>query len=143
MAFKTVVGRWVTASLIALLLGGGAWKWHAFKEDLIHKGSQVCVQEINKETVEQLQLALAAEKSARAELTANLIAAARVNQEARERKNALEDQLSDLQTQMENQHELDPNYAEWSDTPLPDGVADRMRDAQAGDNPSPVRDDQD
>lgn len=139
--FKTVVGRWVTASLIALLLSGVAWKWHTFKEDLIHKGQQVCVQEINKETVLQLEAALAAEKSARATLAANLAAAAAANQEARDRHRDLEDQVGSLQTQMENQRESDPDYKEWSDTPLPAGVADRLRDAAAADNPSSVRDD--
>ena len=143
LAFRTVIGRWVTASLVALLLGGGAWKWHAFKEDLVHKGQQVCVQEINKETVSQLQDALAAEKSARAELTVRLTAAAAANQAARDRHRNLEDQVSDLETQMENQRNADPEYKEWSDTSLPDGVADRLRNAQAGDNPSPFRDDQD
>ena len=141
--FKTVVGRWVTAILITSLLSGLAWKWHAFKEDLIHKGQQICVQEINKETVLQLEAALAAEKSARADLTAKLNAAALANQEARDRRRALEDQLTSLESQMENQRETDPDYKEWSDTALPDGVADRLRDAQTGDNPSPLRDRED
>jgi len=141
LAFKTVVGRWVTASLIALLLGGGAWKWHAFKEDLVHKGQQVCVQEINKETVEQLQAALAASKSANAQLRANLIAAAAVNQEARDRKTELENKLTDLERQMAEQRENDETYRVWSDSDLPDGVASRLRDEAAADNPSPLRDD--
>ena len=143
MIFKTVVGRWVTASLIALLLGGGALKWHNFKEDLIHKGQQVCVQEINKETVEQLKDALAAEKSARAELTANLIAAAHVNQQARDRHRDLQTQVGDLEKAMAKQARTDDEYKEWSDTPLPFGVGDRLRDAQAGSDQSAVRDDQD
>jgi hypothetical protein len=142
-AIKTALGRWVTASLIALLLGGGAWKWHAFKEDLIHKGQQVCVQEINKETVAQLEDALAAEKSARAELTANLIAAAAVNQAAIDRRNNLETQVSALERAMAEQARTDDEYKAWSNTTLPSGVADRLRVAQAGDNSSPLRDDPD
>jgi chromosome segregation ATPase len=139
--FKTVVGRWVTASLIALLLSGGAWKWHTFKEDLIHKGQAVCVQEINKETVEQLQAALAAEKSASAQLRANLIAAAAVNQEARERRRELSSQLESLRGMMQDQRNNDETYREWSDSDLPDGVADRLRSQGTSDNPGPIRDD--
>ena len=139
--FKTVVGRWVTASLIALLLGSAGWKFHTWKEDLIHKGQQVCVQEINKETVAQLQDALAASKSANAQLRANLIAAAAVNQEAVNRKNELSSQLESLRGQMAEQRKNDENYRKWSDAALPDGVASRLRKHSTSDNPSPLRDD--
>jgi len=139
--FKTVVGRWVTASLIALLLGGGAWKWHAFKEDLIHQGQQVCVQEINKQTVIDLQNALAAEKAAHAELSAKLIATAEENAESRERRAALERQVSDLKTAMAEQEKTDETYKEWAGTDLPDGVAERLRNQAAGGNPGALRDD--
>ena len=138
--FKTVVGRWVTAGLIAALLSGAAWKWHQFKEDLIHQGQQVCVQEINKETVIQLQDALAAEKSARADLIARMAADAAVNQAAIERRRQLENQVSDLERAMAEQARTDNEYKEWSDAPLPSGVADRMRNAQAGGDPDTVRD---
>ena len=139
--FKTVVGRWLLGGLVALLIGGAALKWHSFKEDLVHKGQEVCVQEINKETVAQLEAALAAEKSARAELTANLIAAAAVNQEAVNRKNELSSQLESLRGQMAEQRKTDETYRAWSDSDLPDGVAERLRDEAAADNPSPLRDD--
>jgi len=138
----TALGRWVLGGLVAALLAGGAWKWHSFKEDLIHKGQQVCVQEINKETVKQLELALAAAESARAELTANLIAAAAVNQQARDRHRDLETQVSDLERAMAEQARTDNEYKEWSDTGLPSGVAERLRKQARGD-PSTVRDDQD
>jgi len=139
--FKTVVGRWLLGGLVALLIGGAALKWHSFKEDLVHKGQEVCVQEINKETVAQLEAALAAEKSARAELTANLIAAAAVNQEAVNRKNELSSQLESLRGQMAEQRKTDETYRAWSDSDLPDGVAERLRNEAAADNPSPLRDD--
>ena len=138
--FKTVVGRWVTTSLVALLLSGGAWKFHTWKEDLIHKGQQVCVQEINKETVEQLQAALAAEKSARADLAVRLAAAAAANQEARDRRNELSDQLASLRGKMAEQRKNDETYRAWSDSDLPDGVASRLRSEAAGSDPSPLRD---
>ena len=137
----TSLGRWVLGGLVALLIGGAALKWHNFKEDLVHKGQEVCVQEINKETVAQLEAALAAEKSARAELTANLIAAAAVNQEAVNRKNELSSQLESLRGQMAEQRKTDETYRAWSDSDLPDGVAERLRNEAAAGNPSPLRDD--
>ena len=126
---KTVLGRWVTASLIALLLGGGVWKWYDFKEDLREEGVKECVQEINQATVTALEDALADANSANAALTASLIAAAAVNQEALARRAAVETSLKTLQEQMENQKNEDPEYREWSDTTLPSGVADRLREA--------------
>lgn len=142
MAFKTVAGRWVTLGLVTLLLGGAGIKWHNFKEGLIHKGQQVCVQEINKDTVAQLQGALADAKSAFADLTARAAADAAVSQSARDRHRDLQDQLSDLERSMEQQRKTDETYKAWSDAPLPDGVAGRLLNHQttAG-NTSPVRDD--
>lgn len=135
---RTALGRVVTASLVALLLSGIGWAWHNFKDDLVDTGRQECVQEINQETIDQLEAALAAEKSARANLVANLIAAAAVNQQATERREALETQVSDLEAAMEEQRNVDPHYEEWSDTPLPDGVADRLRSAGSASDPSPL-----
>lgn len=144
MAFKTVAGRWVTLGLVTLLLGGAGIKWHNFKEDLIHKGQQVCVQEINKDTVDQLRDALAAEKSARADLIAKAAADAAVSESARNRHRDLQDQLSELERAMEKQRKTDETYKAWSDAPLPDGVAARLLNHQAAaSNPSSVRDDQD
>lgn len=140
--FRTVVGRWVTLGVVTVLLGGLAYKWHVFKEDLIRKGQQVCVQEINKETVAQLQDALAAEKSARADLTARLNAAAAVNQEAKDRRVKVEASLRTLEAAMRTQRETDETYRAWSDTPLPDGVADRLRNQASVGAESTVRDNQ-
>ena len=141
MAFKTVVGRWVTLGLVTLLLSGAALKWHNFKEDLIHKGQQVCVQEINKQTVADLEAALAAERSAFADLTARMAADAAVSESARNRHRDLQDQLSDLERAMEKQRKTDETYKAWSDAPLPDGVAARLLNQSAASNSSPVRDD--
>jgi hypothetical protein len=115
--------------IVATLLAGGAWKWYKFKEDLRNEGVQECVQEINQATVDLLEDALAAEKRAAAALRASLIAAATVNQEAVERRDELSNQLDSLRGMMEKQKNEDPTYREWSDTPLPDGVASRLRQA--------------
>lgn len=128
-ALKTVVGRWVTVSLIALLLGGGVWKWYDFKEDLRDEGLTECVQEINQATVDALEAALAEEQRVAAALRATVAAAATVNQEAVARKNESESRLAELERQMEAQRNVDPNYKDWSAAPLPDGVAARLREA--------------
>ena len=141
--FKTVVGRWVTGSLIALLLSGAVYKWNSFKNDLIAEGTQVCVQEINKETMLQLEDALAAEKSARAELTARLIAVAAVEAKARAYHLSLETKVIAFQNQIKAQREYDETYREWSDAALPDGVAGRLRSAGAGSDPGAIRNDPD
>jgi len=139
--FRTVVGRWVTGILVASLLSGAAWKFHAWKEDLIHRGQQVCVQEINKETVAQLQDALAAEKSAFAVLTAKMVADAAVNEAARDRRRELEKKITSLEKAMAEQRKTDEEYKVWADTRLPSGVADRLRDQAARRDPDPLRDD--
>jgi chromosome segregation ATPase len=120
------------------------YKWYTFKQGLISEGRQVCVQAINKDTMEQLQSALAAEKSARADLTARLTAAAAANREARERRVEVEASLKTLEAEMRAQRETDETYRKWSDTPLPDGVADRLRkQATPRSDTRTVRDDQD
>lgn len=132
--FKTVIGRWVTASLIAMLLSGLAWKWHQFKEDLIHQGQQVCVQEINKQTVIDLQNALAAERATAMELRALATAAASENEAARQRIREAEDKTDALLAARKEQEKTDETYAAWSNTPLPAGVADRLRGLSPGSN---------
>ena len=128
-ALKTVLGRWVTASLIALLLSGLAYKWYDFKRDLRDEGVQECVQEINIATVNALELALADERSAVAKLRASLDAVAVANQEAIARRTKLEADLRTIEARIKAQRKTDETYREWADTPLPDGVADRLREA--------------
>ena len=139
-ALKTVLGRYVTVILVTLLLGGGAWKWYSFKEDLRTEGAEECIQIVNEETHRQLIDALAAEKSAVAKLRARAVADAVVNSEARTRHRELETQVSDLEKAMAEQARTDNEYKEWGDTPLPTGVAERMRE-QAADNPDPNNED--
>lgn len=128
----TALGRWILGAVVAALLGTAAIMWHNHKEGLREEGRQECVQEINQATIDALESALADEKRASAQLRASLIAAARVNQEAVERKNELSSQLESLRGMMEEQRNEDPTYREWSDTALPSGVADRLRQAAGG-----------
>lgn len=139
--FKTVLGRWVTGISVALLLSGGAWKWHAFKENLIHQGQQVCVQEINKQTVIDLQDALAAERVTATELRALATAAAEENRLARVRRRDLESKVTSLETAMANQARTDNVYKKWASAPLPGGIAERLRNQATAGDTGAVRDD--
>ena len=134
----TSLGRWILGGTVALLISGAAWKWHAFKEDLIHQGQVVCVQEINKQTVIDLQDALADEKIVNATLVALAVARAEENQQARARLRDSEFRVASLLTEKREQEKTDETYAAWSNTPLPSGVAGRLRDAQSGSDPDTV-----
>jgi hypothetical protein len=138
LIFKTVIGRWVTASLVALLLGIAVVKWHNFKEGLIHQGQQVCVQEINKQTLIDLQDALAAEKIAHAKVVAMALAAAEENEKARARQRELLSRNAALEKERAEQRKNDETYKAWADGPLPTGVGERMRRQAAGSNSDPV-----
>ena len=139
-ALKTVVGRWVTLGLVATLLGGGALYWHNFKEDLRDEGAQECVQKVNEETHRTLMAAFAAEQAARVRLEGLVNAAAAENDAARARLIESESKMDSLLAAMKTQESTDEPYKEWSNTPLPSGVAERMQE-HARPDPGPVRDD--
>lgn len=128
-ALGSVLGRWVLGGIVAVGVGTAALMWHNHKEGLREEGIQECVQEINQATIDELERALADERSAAAELRASLDAAAAANREAIERRKAAESTAESLRKSMERQRNEDPTYREWSDTPLPSGVADRLREA--------------
>lgn len=126
----SVVSRWVTVGIVTALLGGAGLWWYKYKEGLRDEGAQECVQEIERATVIALENALAAEKRALADLRAKMDAVAAANQEANERRQIAEANLRTIEAQMRTQRETDEDYREWADTPLPDGVADRLREAR-------------
>lgn len=131
----TTLSRWVTVGVVTALLSSAVFIWHRHNENLREEGAQECVQEINRATMEALEDALAAERAAGVALRASLAAAVAANQEAIERREAAESTIESLRESMERQRNEDPTYREWSDTALPDGVADRLRQA-AGSAPS-------
>jgi len=139
--FRTVLGRWVTGSVVALLLGGGALMWHNHKADLREEGRQECIQLVNEETMLQLEAALVEERRTNAELVALAEVNALANVEALARRQELETSLTALAAEMEKQRNEDPEYKEWGDAPLPDGVAERMREQATGSDPGTLRDD--
>jgi len=140
-AIGSATGRWITLGVVTLLLGSGGLMWHNFKQGLIDEGTQVCVQVINEQTVIDLQAALAAERETAATLRAEAAANAAVNEEARTRLRDSESNVADLNRQIKEQRKNDETYKAWSDTPLPDGVADRLRRAGTGSSPDTGRED--
>lgn len=134
----TSLGRWILGSVVALLISGAAWKWHAFKEDLIHQGQVVCVQEINKQTVIDLQDALAAERVTSQRMQDLARAAATANARAKSRLTFSQARVNLLLKEKKEQEKTDETYAAWSNTPLPSGVAGRLRNAQSGSDPDTV-----
>ena len=126
---SSVTARWVTGFTVTLLLGGSYAWWHNYKQNLREEGIQVCVQEINQATVDALQNQLESERRANEQLSLELEHANQVNASALDRRRELETSLTTLADEMEAQRNEDPTYREWSDSDLPDGVADRLRDA--------------
>lgn len=128
----TALGRWVTGAVVTALLGTAAIMWHNHKENLRDEGAEECVQEINQATIDELEAALAAERSAVAELRANLAAVAAANEEATKRRVEAEKLSQRLRRQIEEQKKNDQTYREWTASDLPDGVAERLREADRG-----------
>jgi hypothetical protein len=137
---KTVVGRWALGVSVTLILGTVVFMWQSYKAGLRDEGRQECIQAINQETVDQLELALVASRSAVADLIAKQAAAVVVNDEARDRLIISEEKVRALRAARKEQEKTDETYAAWSNTPLPDGVASRLQQLTGGDT-SAVRDD--
>ena len=123
---KLTLGPAIGGFLIAAL-GTAAFWWHNHKNDLREEGRQECIQEVNKETHEIVVEALAAANAEIARLEQERLVAEAAAAEARARRKESESRLASLSAEMEAQRDRDPEYAEWSDTPLPDGVAERLR----------------
>lgn len=130
----SILSRWILGGAVALLASAAAWQWHNFKEDLIHKGQQVCIQEINKETVLALENALAEERLTNALLVEEARLAAQESADARARRRELEIQLSSMARAMAEQEKTDESYRDWANTPLPTGVAERLRQQARSDS---------
>jgi TolA-binding protein len=128
-AIGTVLGRWVTGGVVTLLLGLAFAAYTNYKEGLRDEGKLECVQEIQQATVDALEEQLRKKDEAIAVLrelhAKNLV----LVEERKQREQEAYDRLEGLERQIEEQRNADPNYREWADTDLPDGVADRLREA--------------
>jgi hypothetical protein len=133
-ALATVLGRWVTGGVVALLLGGAAWWWYDFKSDLREEGANECVQLVNEETHKQLVEANYRKQQQIMELQREMREVKIENALAKERQRRAEENLMVFRNATRTQEQNDENYREWSSTPLPDGVADRLRELQPTDN---------
>lgn len=134
LALKTALGRWVTGGLVILLLGSAGLMWHNHKQGLREEGKQECVQEVNQETMQILQEQLAAERAVNVELVKLGVARNAVNAEVTARKQVAEGRIVELKRQIAEQERNDETYADWSNTPLPNGVAARLQLLEATDN---------
>lgn len=137
----TSLGRWALGGAVTLILGGGALFWHGFKQNLRDEGRQVCVQVINEETVLALQDALAAERATATRLATMMVAAAKESEQARARLRESRSKMDALSLARKEQEKTDETYATWSNAPLPNGVADRLRDLFTGRDADPSIDD--
>jgi len=133
----SILSRWILGGVVASLVAFAGWRWHEFKDDLVLKGQQVCIQEINKETVTRLQDALAAERLMSAQLAKEAKRVAQENARAQARRRELEIQVSSMARAMAEQEKTDETYKAWANTPLPNGVAGRLRDQVAGRDSDP------
>lgn len=137
----TVLGRWVTGALVTLLLGSAYAWWHSHKANLREEGRQECIQVVNAETMQILEDQLADERAAYDLLLEHATKTAKANAESRERRHALESKVTSLERAMAEQAETDEDYKEWADTPLPDGVGERMRNQATGSDSGTLRED--
>ena len=134
LALKSVLGRWVIGGVVVLLLGSAGLMWHNHKQGLREEGKQECIQEVNQETMEILQSQLAAERAVNVQLVKLGVARAAVNAEAVARHRNAEATVSELKKQIAEQERTDENYAKWSSTLLPVGVANRLQLLRTTDN---------
>jgi len=125
----SALGRWVTLGGVTLLLSLGTAWFLNYKAGLRDEGKLECVQEINRATVDALEQQLENKNAAIEELRRLHVNALIVAEERKQRELEAMDRLETLESEMEEQRNADPEYREWSDTDLPNGVADRLREA--------------
>jgi hypothetical protein len=135
------IRRWILGGVVTLLLGTGAVMWHKHKDGLRDEGRFECVQTINEQTVLDLQEAVKKERQATAALVALVQRANAAEIDARARLRKSETRLTELNKSMKEQKENDKEYAQWSDTALPSGVASRLRQVRPGSNTHPSNED--
>ena len=131
---NSVTKRWVTGSLVTLLLGAGFYGWTNFKDGLRNEGTNECIQLINEATVRDLENALTAERITNTQLRARAVATAQENASLRARLAQAQQRLQWFEGELRVQAEEDETYREWADTDLPDGVVDRLRSLQSRNN---------
>lgn len=130
--FASQLSRWVTVGVVTVLLSGAGLWWYNKKQELREEGANECVQIINQETHQQLIEANTRNAIKYNQLRNDMKAMREANRDARIRAQLAEDKLLHFRSQVEKEQESNEDYSEWADTPLPGGVADRLRELQAG-----------
>lgn len=126
---KKALNRWILGGVVALLLGSAGLMWHNFKSDLRDEGRHECVQAINEQTVLDLQAALVDAEATADELADYILRTSKANAAAEARVADAQARVDVLLEEIQEQKKNDKDYSEWSDTPLPSGVANRLRKA--------------
>lgn len=127
---KIGVKRLVTGSLIALLAAGGAWFYSDWKAGIEDRVRAECNESRYIADLKQANDQLAAEQK-RVRRLEQLNSELRAeNENAITRREEAEDRVTQLLRDREEQEQNDDTYAEWSNTPVPDGVIERLRRLQ-------------
>lgn len=134
LAIKSATGRIVLGIAVTALLSGLAVWWYDTKHDWEEQGRTECVQLVNEETHKQLVEANYRKQEQIMRLQKELRETKIENELARERERRATEQLLIYKNSLRTQAENDEDYREWADTPLPDGVADRLRGLRADSN---------
>lgn len=134
LILRSTISRWVTVGVVTTLLGGAGYWWYDTKRDLREEGQTECIQKINEETHREVVEALARKEEQVLRLQKDLREVRIENELARERERRANEQLLIYKNSIRTQAENDEDYREWADTPLPDGVADRLRGLRANSN---------
>lgn len=130
--FASQLSRWVTVGVVTVLLSGAGLWWYNKKQELREEGANECVQIINQATHQQLVEENARNAIKYNQLRNKLRAMEKATLDAHKRARLAEDKLLSFRSQAEKEREDNEEYREWADTPLPGGVADRLRELQAG-----------
>lgn len=134
LAIKSTAGRIALGIAVTALLSGLAVWWYDTKHDWEEQGRNECVQLVNEETHKQLVEANYRKQEQIMKLQKELRETKIENELARERERRATEQLLIYKNSLRTQAENDEDYREWADTPLPDGVADRLRGLRADSN---------
>jgi glucan-binding YG repeat protein len=134
IALKSVAGRVFIGAAVAAILSTVAYWWYDTKHDWEERGREECVQLVNEETHKNLVAANYRKQEQIMKLQKELRETKIENELARERERRANEQLLIYKNSIRTQAENDEDYREWADTPLPDGVADRLRSLRANSN---------
>lgn len=131
LAFKTVAGRWVTVIIVTGLLAFASAYVIQWKHDIQNEVRAMCHEETLQANIVALNAQIESEQKHAAELEKENEQLRAANSEALQRRIVAEGKVTQLLRDREQQASEDETYREWSGTPAPDGVFDRLRKLQS------------